>query len=631
MAQATVPIAGEGAAEPAPHLQNPQKRRFKLMGCLLLAVVTIVLYSPAIRAPFLNYDDPINVTENPGVRAGLSWNTVVWAFHTPDALDWHPISWLSYALDCQIFGLNPAGFHAVNILLHAANAVLLFLILGAATGLAWRSLMVAALFALHPINVESVAWISERKNVLSMLFFLVALAVYGWYARRAGVGRYLAVTLAYAAALMCKAQVITFPLALLLLDYWPLGRLAPRDESGAGEPRRVAFWRLLAEKIPWLALSAASAVVTVKGGTAFSYVVGNDANGTRLPMWIRLGNAAIAYIRYLGKGFWPVRLALVYPHRAFAISIPAIALSTLALLTISILVVILRKHRPLFVGWFWFLGTMVPMTGVVPIGPHSMADRYAYIPLLGIFVIVCWGAAYLAAHWHIPASVSGAAAIAVLLALAIGLHRQVDYWKDNVTLWTHTLAITEGNFNAEENLALALIAENRAQEALPHLQRANWLRPSDPLATLNLATFEQMEGNYQAALDGFAKVVQFPGTAAGLRATAEANSGYAHLSLHQHGPAKLDFEAALKDQATNSAAYRGLGLVAQHAGDITQATNDYERSVELQPSPVGYLLLAQALARSGNSGGAETAEAQAASMSRELNDDMAVVRELLAE
>src|SRR5580700_4099496 len=239
--------------------QSPQKRR--LIGCLLLALATIALYSPVTRAPFLNYDDAIHVTDNVHVRAGVNWKTVVWAFKTFETSDWHPITWLSHALDWQLFGGDPAGPHTVNILIHAANAVLLFLLLESATGFAWRSLVVAALFALHPLNVESVAWISERKNVLSMFFFLLALAAYGWYARRPGVGRYLVVTLAYVLALMSKAQVITFPFAVLLLDYWPLRRLdfsrAPEDEEANPPlaPARASLGKLVAEKLPWLVLS----------------------------------------------------------------------------------------------------------------------------------------------------------------------------------------------------------------------------------------------------------------------------------------------------------------------------------------------------------------------------------------
>ena len=615
--------------------RSPQKRR--LIFCLLLALATMALYNSVTRAPFLNFDDVESVTDNPQVRAGLTWNTVVWTFRTPEALDWHPMTWLSYALDSQMFGLNPAGYHTTNVLLHAANAVLLFLLLESATGLAWRSLAVAALFALHPINVESVAWIAERKTVLSMLFFLLALAAYGWYTRRPGIGRYLAVTVAYALGLMSKAQVITFPFALLLLDYWPLGRLAPhpaRPHEVGGEPAVAAaglsFWKLIGEKVPWFALSAVSAVITLKtGGAAFNYMVLTDLTRAKLSLWLRLGNAALSYVKYLEKAFWPVNLAIVYPHLGRGISIPRAVLSAFAIGAVSILALIFRRRRPFLVGWFWFLGTLVPMIGLVDIGVHAMADRYAYIPLLGIFVIVSWGAADLIKRWHVPTGVAAAGTVAILLALGIALHRQVGYWSDNVSLWTHTLEITEANFTAEDNLAGALITQGRVEEALPHLLRARALRPDDPLSALNVATYLQMHGKYQAALDGYSTVVQLT-KAPPLLAIARANSGYAHYSLKQYGDAQQDFEAALKEQPANSSAYRGLGLLAQRAGDIAQAAKDYERSAELQPSPVGYLLLAQALEIGGQAEAARAAQSRAAGMTRDLDDDIAVVRQLLA-
>jgi protein O-mannosyl-transferase len=602
--------------------QSPEKRR--LMACLLLALATIALYSPVTHAPFLNYDDAIHVTDNVHVRAGVNWKTVVWAFETFETSDWHPITWLSHALDWQLFGGDPAGPHTVNILIHAANAVLLFLLLESATGFAWRSLVVAALFALHPLNVESVAWISERKNVLSMFFFLLALAAYGWYVRRPGGGRYLAVTIAYAFGLMTKAQVITFPFALLLLDYWPLGRFGQSD-AVEGEmaiaPVRSSLWKLVWEKVPWFALSAASAVITMRA----------EANATqaKLPLWIHLANAAISYVQYLEKAFWPVNLAVVYPHPGFAVSIPAAVLSAVAILVLTILAVIFRARRPFFVGWFWFLGTLVPMIGLVQISVHAMADRYAYLPLLGIFVIVSWGAADLAERWHVPISVTAVATVAVLLTLGIALHRQVSFWSDNVALWSHTLAITTENYTAEDNLATALIAQGRIEDAMPHFQRARSLRPDDALATLNIATYEQMRGNYQAALEDYARVMQFTKEPSFLE-NARVNSGYAHYSLKQYDAAKRDFEAGVRQQPWNSPAYRGLGLVAQRSGNIAVAVADYERSVGLQPSPVGYLLLAQALALAGQADAARDAQSQAARMTLDLSDDIATVKQLLA-
>jgi protein O-mannosyl-transferase len=607
--------------------QSPQKRR--LMSCLLLLLATLALYSPVTRAPFLNYDDAAHVTDNLHVRSGLTWNTVVWAFQTSETSDWHPITWLSHALDCELFGLNPAGPHIINVLLHAANAVLLFLILESATGLAGRSLVVAALFALHPLNVESVAWISERKNVLSMFFFLAALAAYGWYTRRPSVGCYLAVTIAYAFGLMTKAQVITFPFALLLLDYWPLCRLEQRltRPDGVGRDPAIApchgptFSKLVWEKVPWFAMSAVSAVITIK--------VEANATQAKLPLWIHFGNAAISYVKYLEKAFWPVNLALVYPHPELAISMRAAAFSACAIVALTILAVIYWQRRPFFVGWFWFLGTLVPMIGLVQISVHAMADRYVYIPLLGIFVIVCWGAADLLERWHVPIAVSAVATLAILLALGMALHRQVSFWSDNVTLWTHTLAITERNYTAEDNLATALLAEGRIEEAMPHLQRARFLRPDDALATLNIATYDQMRGNYQAALEGYARVMQFTKDPSFLE-TARVNSGYAHYSLKQYDNAKQDFEAGVKQQPWNSPAYRGLGLVAQRAGDIAGAAANYERSVELQPSPVGYLLLAQALDLAGQADAARAAQSQAARMTPDLTDDITTVKQLLA-
>ena len=605
-----------------------QFRHRKLICCLLLILITLALYNPVTRAPFLNYDDATHVTDNLHVRSGLTWNTVVWAFRTSEAADWHPITWMSHALDCQLFGLNPAGHHTINIFLHVANVVLLFLILASAMGLVWRSLIVAAFFALHPINVESVAWISERKDVLSMFFFLVALAAYGWYVRRPSVGRYLAVTFAYALGLMTKAQVITFPFALLLLDYWPLYRLGPPMASHplgaepAGEPARThTFWKLVWEKAPWFALSAVSAVITMKVEAA--------ATQAKLPLWIHFGNAAISYVRYLGKAFWPVNLALVYPHPQLGISIPVALLSAIAILALTAVAVIFRRRRPYFVGWFWFLGTLVPMIGLVQISIHSMADRYAYIPLLGIFVIVCWGVADLLESWHVPAAVPACVALAVLLALGFALHRQVGFWDDNLTLWTHTLEITQGNYTAEDSVGTALLAEGRVEEAVPHFQRARLLRPDDVIATLNLATYAQMRGDYPAALDGYAKVPRFT-VLPSLRATARVNSGYAHYSLQQFDLAQRDFEAGLNLQPENSPAYRGLGLLAQRSGDIDGAIKNYDHSVELQPSPVGYLLLAQALELAGRAEAARAAQSQAGRMVPDLNDDIAAVKRLLA-
>jgi tetratricopeptide (TPR) repeat protein len=355
-----------------------------------------------------------------------------------------------------------------------------------------------------------------------------------------------------------------------------------------------------------------------------------DAKQLRLPLWAHLGNAALSYAKYLERAFWPMNLAAVYPHPELSISIPAAMASAVAIIAISICAVIFRRKRPFFVGWFWFLGTLVPMIGLVQIGVHGMADRYAYIPLLGIFVIVCWSAADFAQSWHVPTAAPAICTAVTLLALGAALHRQVGYWSDNVTLWTHAVEVTEGNFTAEDNLAGALIAKGRVDEAMPHLRRARFLRPDDLVSTLNIASYEQMHGNYQAAIDGYARVPQCT-TDPSLLAMARVNSGYAHFMLKQYDQAKQDFEATLRYEPGSAAAYRGLGLLAQRAGDMSQAVRDYERAVEIQPTSLGYLLLARALESGGQAEAARAAEAQAAGMTRDLNGDLASVKQLLAE
>jgi tetratricopeptide (TPR) repeat protein len=602
-------------------------KQHRLIFCLLLALATLALYNPITRAPFLNFDDASYFVDNPHVHAGLSWKTVKWAFTTTELSDWKPITWLSHTLDGQLFGFKPEAPHTINILLHAANAVLLFLILLRATGCGWRSLGVAALFALHPINVESVAWIAERKNVLSMLFFLLALAAYGWYVRRPGIARYLAVTLAYALALMTKAQVITFPFALLLLDYWPLNRLLPEratDESVQQDDAHRSFFssagRLVWEKLPWFAMSAASAVITMRAEA--------DATQVTLARWAHLANAALSYAKYLGKTFWPSNLAAIYPHPELSISIPAAVASAILIVIISIVAIFSYRNRPFFVGWFWFLGTLVPMIGLVQIGVHGMADRYAYIPLLGIFVILCWGAAELTDKWRVPVVARAIGAAVVLIAVAFALHRQVGYWGDNATLWRRAIEVTDGNYMAEDNLATALISQGKIDEAVPHFRRAEYLRPDDPLSTLNLATYEQMRGNYPAAIAGYAKVPQCTKDAS-LLAMARVNSGYAHYWLQQFSEASTDFEAGLQWQPGNSGAYRGLGLTAQKAGNISKAVQNYQRAAELEPTPSNFLFLAQALKLNHQPAAASAAESQAAQFGTDVRDDLATVNHFL--
>ena len=388
-------------------------------------------------------------------RVELAWSTVKWAFSSYDASNWHPLTWLSHALDYQMFGLNPAGHHVVNVLIHGLNAVLLFLLLTWGTKRVGASLLVAGLFAVHPLNVESVAWVAERKNVLSTLFFLLTIGAYGWYARKPEWRRYLLVAALFAAGLLAKPMVITLPFVLLLLDYWPLERM----QVGSRDVRGVGFARLVLEKIPLLLISGASAWVTLKAQQTAVRTFGE------YPLAVRIENAVVAYGLYLEKMFWPARLATLYPHPTELLPMWQVILSGLTLIAITALVVKFRRKRYLPVGWFWFLGSLVPVIGLVQVGIASMADRYAYTPLIGIFVMIAWGADDLAEKENVPTMWRIVPAACVLLALGAVTHRQMSYWESEYALWSHTLAVTERNPIAQGAMASALINPDQAMTA----------------------------------------------------------------------------------------------------------------------------------------------------------------------
>ncbi len=453
--------------------------------CVLLAAVTIALYYPVIGYSFVIFDDQDYVTANSHIHGGLAWSTVKWAFKSTDSANWHPLTWLSHALDYQFFALNPAGHHLDSVLIHALNAVLLFLLLVWVTKRVGPSLLVAALFAVHPLNVESVAWVAERKNVLSTMFFFLAIGAYAWYAQKPEWRRYLLVAALFAAGLMAKPMVITLPFVLLLLDYWPLSRM-PLDEGNSAAvsnavPRGSFKWLLL-EKIPLLVLSAASAWITL--------IAQRTAVGTfeEFPFGIRVENAVVSYGLYLWKMLWPARLAFyLFLHPVIAIPAWQWILSALVLVSVTALVVVFRRKRYLPVGWFWFLGTLVPVLGLVQVGEASMADRYAYIPLIGIFVMIAWSFADWAEARKIRTVLRVVPAVCALAALTSVTHRQMSHWESEYDLWSHTLAVGETAFahNAvgtnlmnpeqamtEHDLQKFDTEQGRMDEARRHFERA---------------------------------------------------------------------------------------------------------------------------------------------------------------
>ena len=517
----------------------------------LLVILTLAVYYPARTHGFVNYDDNVYVTDNEHVKNGLTWETISWAFVTNEAGNWHPLTWLSHALDFQLYDMEPAGHHETSIVLHAFNAAILFFVLLTATGYAGRSLMVAALFAVHPINVESVVWIAERKTVLSMTFFLFALGAYTWYAAKPKAGRYVVVAVLFTLGLMAKPQVITFPCVLLLWDYWPLGRFAFRQKGSrldSGEQRiakseRRTFVSLLQEKLPLFAIAAAGAALTMKAQRAGGSVLSLGD----FPVTLRVGNSVVAYVRYLGKTFWPLNLAPMYPHPGASLRAWQVYGALALLLAITMFVIDKRRHGYLLVGWLWFLGTLVPMIGLVQVGRQAMADRYAYLPLLGIFVMLCWGVADFVGEKRLPAMLLPVAGTAIVVLLAVVARHQIDYWSDNQVLWTHTIEVTPPNYVAEDNLGGTLLKRNRTEDAIAHFRRAAAIHPVDPISAFNIAFYDQQHGDLTGAVEGYKRSIILT-TSTGLKIKAYENMGIAYRDLGDSEEARHSFDEAKRLQ-----------------------------------------------------------------------------------
>ncbi len=583
-----------GSASPI-LFQSPGQRTL-LLSLLLIAVV-LVSYNPVIQNGFVNFDDNHFITDNPHVREGLTWATVKWAFSIYDKEHWNPLTWLSHALDCELFGLKPAGHHYVNVLLHAANAVLLFLLLQSATGFRWRSLMVAALFALHPLNVESVAWAAERKNTLSMLFFLLALWAYIWYTRKPALLRYAVVFLLFALGLLSKSQVITFPFLLWLWDYWPLCRIGAPAKAGpaaqdGNTPRLWDGWLVL-EKVPLLLLCVAGAVFTVKAekyGGAIQTL-------SQRSLFLRGENAAISYVCYLGKALWPSKLAALYLHpRPY----PAwqVGAAALLLLLVTAWVLRARDQRYLAVGWFWFLGSLVPMIGLIQAGSQTMADRFAYIPLIGLLLMSIWLAADWAQTHRLASAWVAVPAVSCLLVLGTLTYRQVGYWHDPESLWLHALASTRDNYGAHLHLGDFLVSQGRVEEAGAHYRAAVAILPDGLTEIVSLGDYEDGRGNLPAALELYQKVA-FRGPDAATRATGFNRLAFVYRQMGESMKARQCFETALQLVPEQPIAMTGLGLIAQENGALPEAIRQFSRAVAVHPTDVGYLLLAQALQQEG--------------------------------
>jgi tetratricopeptide (TPR) repeat protein len=603
---------------------------------LVLAAATVTLYYPVRHHPFVNYDDDAYVTENAHVQSGLNWNTVKWAFTTYEFVNWHPLTWISHALDYQMFQLDAGGHHESSVALHALNSLLLFWVLLRATGSPGSSLVVAALFALHPINVESVAWISERKNLLSTLFFLLALGAYRWYARGPHVTRYAAVAALFALGLMAKPQVITFPFVLLLWDYWPLQRMfADRTEAPSENPAAIpakSFSWLILEKLPLFAICMASAAITLRAERT-----GGTLSGIYFhPFSLRLQNAILSYVRYVASAFWPSSLALYYPYpSADSLMRWQVIAASAFLVAVTALVVAGRRRRYLLVGWLWFLGTLVPMIGLRQVGIQAMADRYAYLSFIGLFIMVCCGVLGWARQRHISSAALAAISAVVLVALAVMTHRQLAYWDNNVKLWSHAVAVTRGNYMAEDHLGGALLANGQMELAMPHFYRAVAINPDDPDSNLNIGAYEQQQRNFPQSIAHYTQVISATQDSAVLNAVVRAkafdNMGYLYRELGDLPHARESFEGAVASNPQSAKAWIGLGLVDQKSGDLGAAIQAYSQAMKLQPSDWGYLLLARALEQGGDNPAALSAIRQAQGLTHNLENAQRSADRLLAQ
>jgi tetratricopeptide (TPR) repeat protein len=529
---------------------------------LVLASVTFIVYAQTLHHEFVKFDDDKYVTENPNVQAGLTFRSIKWAFTATEAANWHPLTWLSHIIDCRFFGLNPKWHHLVNLLFHTANALLLFCVLKDMTGALWRSAFVAGLFALHPLHVESVAWVAERKDVLSTLFWLLTMAGYVRYARGGGAKWYMVTLLLFALGLMAKPMLVTLPFVLLLLDYWPLNRLT----------RHTIF-----EKLPFFILSAISSVITF----FVQLSAGAVAHIDFLPLSIRIANTPVSYVKYVMKLVWPDRLAVFYPYRSENLSFRLAAAAALVLLSVSILVLRLAsRHRYLPVGWFWYLGTLVPVIGLVQVGDQALADRYTYIPLTGLFIIVAWGLPELLAGWRHRKVVPGISAAAVLFALSICTYHQLHYWRNNITLFEHTLAVTDNNSKIQNNLGNVLASGGRFDEAVSHYNEALRIKPDYATAHYNLAQALKSQGRIDEAISHYNEALYIKPD----YADAHINLGIILKSAGKVDEAISHYRQALQIKPDSAEAYYNLGNALKSQGKLDEASSNYEKALQFNPN-----------------------------------------------
>ena len=584
---------------------GPARWRLVAFLAVLLAAGTAAVYAPAMRNGFVNVDDPDYVTRNPYVLAGLTWADIRWALGSSyPSSNWHPLTWISHMADVQLYGRNPAGHHFTSVLLHILGVVLLFLLIERATGRALRSAAVAALFAVEPLNVEAVAWISERKSVLCVLFFLLAIGAYGWYAKKPSVARYLWVVLFFALGITAKVMVIPLPFALLLLDYWPLARLPGTDAEGAPQPFFAALRALAIEKIPLFVMAAAGGAVTV-------YVHSREhALTASMPFSWRFKNAIFSYIAYLRKAVWPVGLAPYYPHPGNSLAWTIVALAGLALVGISVVAWRFRERKYLLVGWLWYLGTMLPMIGFIQTGRQGMADRFMHIPMMGLLLALVWliGDLAIAKHWQKEIAI--AIFLVVLGPFAAVTIKQIGYWHDSYTLFAHTLEVTKNNGFAENNFAVALMERGEPELAAPHFVAAVQLSPDLASPHYNLAVLLQKQNRLDDAEHEYRVALALSSDQAEI-VQSHNNLGVLYLGEGKYSAAMAELSAAIAMDAGEQNSYIGRGTVEMQTMDMDAAIADFRKAAQIAPSPLALYWLGRALESKGENQQARGAYAAA--------------------
>jgi tetratricopeptide (TPR) repeat protein len=555
--------------------------------CLILIAAVLFVYWQVWDHEFINYDDNVYITDNPQVQEGITSKGIIWAFTTNHTGNWHPLTWISHMLDCTLYGPNPGGHHLTNVLLHMANALLLFVLLRWTTGAIWRSALVAALFALHPLHVESVAWVAERKDVLSTFFWMLTMLAYVHYVNRPGWKRYILVLINFSLGLMAKPMLVTLPFVLLLLDYWPLNRFQSRAATGfvGDQPPnfrssgydRLPIHKAVMEKAVLFMMSLASCVVTVMAQQEAGALSGLEI----VPLKFRIANALVSLAAYMGKMIWPQDLAVFYPHPGSALQIwKPVAAGLLLLIVSTVALWVAQRCRYVFVGWLWYLSTLVPVVGLVQVGEQAMADRYTYVPLIGLFIVVVWGFADVVKGWRSRRWVASISAALVVLALMVGSWLQVGYWKNSVDLFKHALGATTNNYVAHYTLGNALALQGNLAEAVSHYDKALQINPNYADAHSNLGNALALQGNLSEAISHYYKALQIKPD----HVEAHRNLAVGLDRQGKHQEAIQHYAEVLRISPHDAQSHNNLGVALAEQGKLEEAVAHFTEALRIDPN-----------------------------------------------